>query len=309
MNEDPAPNGIQVGLTYSADHIDDLPRVEDLGFDSVWTSEHILFYGPTLDATVVLGAFAARTRRVKLGTAILLLPLRNPTVVAKAISTADILSGGRVLLGIGVGGEFRKEFEATGVPVEERGARTNEAIRVIKQLWTEDRTSFHGRWSHFDEVTMQPKPPQPGGPPVIIAGRSEAAMRRAARLGDGYMPYLFTPERYAAAKQAIEQEAARRGRDLAGFHWTLYQFTCVAPTHEEAHERAVARLSRQYNQDFSAIADRYCALGTPDEVIARLRQFAAAGVEHFILTPIAPPDAYMDHVDLFARTIMPALKA
>jgi probable F420-dependent oxidoreductase len=307
MNQQTAP-AVEVGLTFAADFIDELPRVEDLGFDSVWTSEHILFYGPTLDATVVLGAFAARTRRIKLGTAILLLPLRNPTVTAKAISTVDILSGGRVLLGIGVGGEFPKEFEATGVPVAERGARANEAIRVIKRLWSEDNTSFHGRWSNFDGVTMHPKPPQPGGPPIIVAGRSEAAMRRAARLGDGYMPYLFTPERYAAAKQAIAQEAAQRRRNLDGFHWSLYQFTCVAPTYAEAHERAVARLSRQYNQDFSKIADRYCALGTVDQVIARLREFAAAGVRHFILTPITPPDAYMEHIELFAREIMPALK-
>ena len=302
-------DGIQVGVTFGAEHIDELPRVEDLGYDSVWTSEHILFYGPTLDATVTLGAFAAKTRRVKLGTAVLLMPLRNPTVVAKAISTADIISGGRVLLGIGVGGEFPKEFEATGVPVGERGARTNEAIRVVKKLWSEDNASFHGRWTNFDGVTMHPKPAQPGGPPIIVAGRSEAAMRRAARLGDGYMPYLFTPERFAAAKQTIEQEAGRRGRHLTGFHWTIYQFTCVAPTYEEANERAAARLSRQYNQDFTRIAERYCALGTPDQVVDRLRAFAAAGVRHFILTPITPPGAFMEHVDLYARELMAGLKA
>ncbi len=299
---------IQVGVTFSPEYLDELPRVEELGFDSVWTSEHILFYGPTLDATVTLGAFAAKTKRIKLGTAIVLMPLRNPTVLAKAISTVDVISGGRVLLGIGVGGEFAKEFEATGVPVSERGARTNEAIRVVKQLWTEDHTSFHGRWTNFDDVTMHPKPPQAGGPPIIVAGRSEAAMRRAARLGDGYMPYLFTAERFAAAKRTIEEEAARLGRDLSNFHWTLYQFTSVASTHAEANERAIARLSRQYNQDFTAIADRYCALGTPDQVVERLRAFAAAGVEHFVLTPITPPGEYLAHIDLFASDIMPALK-
>src|SRR5829696_9972252 len=209
---------IEVGVTFPAEDLDFLPRVEELGFDSVWTSEHILFYGPTLDATVTLGAFAARTSRIKLGTAILLLPLRNPTVVAKAVSTIDVLSKGRTLLGIGIGGEFPKEFEATGVPVTERGRRTDEAIRVIKQLWSEDNTSFHGRWTNFEGATMMPKPPQPGGPPIIVSGRSEAAMHRAARLGDGYMPYLFTPERFAQAKVAIEAEAEQQGRDLSGFH-------------------------------------------------------------------------------------------
>lgn len=299
---------IEVGLTFAADHLDELPRVEDLGYDSVWTSEHMLFYGPTLDATVTLGAFAARTKRVRIGTAIVLLPLRHPTVTAKAISTADVLSGGRVILGIGVGGEFPKEFEATGVPVEERGARTNDAIRVLKKLWSEDNVSHHSHFVNFDGATMQPKPVQAGGPPIVVAGRSEAAMRRAARLGDGYMPYLFTPERYAQAKKSIEEEAERHGRDLSGFHWTLYQFTSVAGRYEEAHERAVVRLSRQYNQDFTKIAGRYAAVGTTEQVIERLRAFAQAGVRHFILTPITPADAYMEHVDLFAKELMPAVK-
>ena len=300
---------IQVGVTCPAEGLDFLPRIEELGFDSVWTGEHILFYGPTLDATVTLGAFAARTSRIKLGTAILLLPLRNPTVVAKAVSTIDVISGGRVLLGIGVGGEFPKEFEATGVPVNERGARANEAIRVIKQLWTESNTSFHGRWTNFDDVTMHPKPPQPGGPPVIVSGRSEAAQRRAARLGDGYMPYLFTPERFVQAKQRITEEAERGGRDLSGFHWVLYQFTSIADRYEEAHERAVARLSRQYNQDFSAIADRYCALGTAEQAAERLRAFAEAGVQHFILTPIVPAGATREHLEWYARDLLPAVRS
>jgi probable F420-dependent oxidoreductase len=300
---------IEVGITFSADELDYLPRVEELGFDSVWTSEHILFYGPTLDATVTLGAFAARTTRVKLGSAIVLMPLRNPVVLAKAVSTLDVLSKGRIILGIGVGGEFPKEFEATGVPLNERGARTNEAMRVCKQLWTEDVTSFHGRWTSFDDARMHPKPVQPGGPPIVVAGRSEAAMRRAARLGDGYMPYLFTPERFAQAKRQIEAEAERHGRDLAGFHWMLYQFTSVGDTHDAAHERAVARLSRQYNQDFSAIAARYCALGTPEQTAARLREFADAGVQHVILTPIVPPGGFRDHVELYARELLPALRS
>ena len=300
--------GVEVGVTFPAEDLAFLPRVEEMGFDSVWTSEHILFYGPTLDATVTLGAFAAKTSRIKIGSAIVLLPLRNPTVMAKAVSTIDIISGGRLLLGIGVGGEFPKEFEATGVPVNERGARTNEAIRVMKTLWTEDVASFHGRWTNFDDARMHPKPPQPGGPPIIVAGRSEAAMRRAARLGDGYMPYLFTPERYAAAKRSIEQEAERRGRDLADFHWTVYQFTSIAKEYDEAHERAIARLSRQYNQDFSQIAARYCALGTAEQAAERLRAFVDAGVRHVILTPITPPGALREHLDWYARELLPAVK-
>ncbi len=257
---------------------------------------------------MTLGAFAAKTVRVQIGTAITLLPLRPPAITAKAIATADVISGGRVLLGVGVGGEFPKEFEVAGVPVRERGARTDDAIRVLKQLWQEDNVSHHSRFTNFDGATMLPKPPSPGGPPIIIAGRSEAAMRRAARLGDGYMPYLFTPERYAQAKAQIEAQAAAAGRDLSGFHWTLYQFTSVGPEPEEALQRAVARLSRQYNQDFSQLAGRYAATGTPEQVAARLRAFAGAGVRHFILIPITPAGAFLEHVDLYARELLPALR-
>jgi probable F420-dependent oxidoreductase len=301
-------SGIQVGLICGADAIDQLPRIEEMGYDSVWTPEHILFHGPTPDATVTLGAFAAKTKRVKIGTAILLLPLRHPTLTAKAVGFADVLSGGRVILGVGVGGEFPKEFEATGIPHGERGARASDAIRVMKKLWTEDHVSHHSRFVNFDDATMRPKPVQPGGPPVVVAGRSEAAMRRAARLGDGYMPYLFTPERYAGASETIRKEAAAAGRDLGGYHWTLYQFTSVAPTYEEARARALADLSRRYNMPFDNVVDRYCALGTAEQVVARLREFAAAGARHFVLSPITPPGAFMEHADLFAREVMPAVK-
>jgi probable F420-dependent oxidoreductase len=301
-------SGIKVGLICGPEAIEELPRIEELGYDSVWTPEHILFHGPTPDALVTLGAFAAKTKRVTIGTAILLLPLRHPTVTAKAVSWADVLSGGRVLLGVGVGGEFPKEFEATGTPHHERGARANDAIQVMKKLWTGESVSHHSRFVNFDDVTMKPKPVQSGGPPIIVAGRSEAAMRRAARLGDGYMPYLFDPARYASAKHTIEQQAEATGRDLASFHWALYQFTCVAPTYAEARERANADLSRRYNMPFDKVVDRYCALGTAAQVVERLREFAAAGARHFILSPITPPGGFAEAVDLFAREVLPGLK-
>ena len=301
-------SGTEVGLICGPEAIDELPRIEELGYDSVWTPEHILFHGPTPDALVTLGALAARTKRVKIGTAILLLPLRHPTVTAKAISWADVLSDGRVILGVGVGGEFPKEFEATGIPHHERGARSNDAIQVMKKLWTGEPVSHHSRFVNFDDATMKPKPVQPGGPPIVVAGRSEAAMRRAARLGDGYMPYLFDPQRYASSKAAIENDAESAGRDLSGFHWALYQFTCVAPTYEEARERANADLSRRYNMPFDKVVDRYCALGTPEQVVARLREFREAGARHFVLSPITAPGGFSEATDLFAREVVPGLK-
>lgn len=284
------------------------PQLEEQGYDSLWVSEHILFYGPVLEAAPQLGYLAGITRRAALGTAIYLMPLRPPAVTAKTFSTLDVLSGGRIILGIGVGGEYPREFEACGVPVNERGPRTNEAIRVVRRLWSEDRITFAGRFSRLTDATMAPKPVQPGGPPIVVAGRTEAAQRRAARLGNGYMPYLFMPERYRQAVQTIEAEAEAVGRDLTGFRWMLYQFIALADTHEVAHRRAVERLSRQYNQDFENLVERYCVLGTVEECAERLSQFVAAGVRHVILVPICPEEEIAEHFARYQREVLPLVR-
>jgi len=188
-----SPDRLQFGVNLYPQQWRDAARIEELGYDSVWTSEHIFFYFPTSDALTTLAAAAALTSRIRLGTAVLLLPLRPAALAAKEITSVDVISGGRLTLGIGVGGEYPKEFQAVGVPVKERGPRTDEAIQLLRKLWTEDNVSFDGRFTVLDGVTLQPKPAQPGGPPLWIAGRSQAAIRRAGRLGDGYLPYLFSP--------------------------------------------------------------------------------------------------------------------
>jgi probable F420-dependent oxidoreductase len=163
---------------------------ERRGLDSVWVSEHVLFHVPLNEALSVVAAYAAVTERVRLGTAVFLLALRHPTVVAKTATTVDLISRGRLTLGVGVGGEYAKEFEACGIDVHERGRRVDESIVVMRRLWRESKVTHKGRFFAFTDVTMEPRPAQPGGPPVWIGGRSEAAQRRAGLLGDGYLPYL-----------------------------------------------------------------------------------------------------------------------
>jgi probable F420-dependent oxidoreductase len=300
---------VKVGTMVGGDALRSGAELEQMGYDSLWVSEHILFYGPTLESVPQLGALTAITTKATLGTAIFLLPLRHPTIVAKSFGTLDILSHGRITLGIGVGGEYAKEFEATGVPVKQRGPRSDEAIDVIKRLWGGDHVSHHGRFFQFDDVSMQPKPVRAGGPPIVVAGRSDAAMRRAARRGDGYMPYLFTPDRYRSAVQQITSDAAEAGRDIGNFQWVLYQFTALADTHEEAHRRAVARLTRQYNQDFENLVERYCVLGTAEECAERLSQFVEAGVRHVIFVPICPEGEVMRHQEAYLRDVLPQVRA
>ena len=299
---------LQFGVSLRGSDIDHVTAVETLGFDSVWTGEHMLFHGPVTDGLITLAAFAGKTARVKIGSAINLLPLRPPVVVAKAVSTLDVVSKGRFIFGVGVGGEFPKEFEACGVPHRERGRRTSEAIEICRKLWTEDHVNYQGKIFQLDDVTMLPKPVQPGGPPIIVSGRSEAAMRRAARLGDGYMPYLFTPERYTQSLRTIHAIAGEQNRDMSRFTPYLLVFTAVGETHEEAHRVAVEKLSQRYHQPFEHLVERYCALGTPPECVERLQRFVEAGVRHFILSPLCDNETLGQHLEIYAQQILPQFR-
>lgn len=300
---------MQFGITLPLAGDFDLSHAEmaeELGYDAIWVSEHIAFHVPTFDAVTTMAALAARTSTIRIGSAIVILPLRPPAAVAKAVSTLDIISGGRVTLGVGVGGEFPKEFEVCGVPLGERGGRTNEAIEVMRTLWTQDSASYQGKYFQFSEVAMQPKPVQVGGPPIIIGGRSEAALRRAARLGDGYMPYLFTPSQFAASLDKIRTYAAAAGRQLDRFQATLYQFIYVADTYDDAFRQANNRLSTNYNQPFDKLVDRYCAVGTPDACIARLQAYIDAGARDMILVPTTSNAAdFARQAQRLAREVVP----
>lgn len=300
---------LKFGVNLFPHQWEQVTRIEELGYDSVWTSEHIFFYFPTFDALTPLAAMAARTTRVQLGTAVCLLPLRPAALAAKEVASVDIISGGRVILGVGVGGEYPKEFQSVGVPVKERGARTDEAIRVMKMLFTQENVTFDGRFTRLREVNLMPKPPR-GGPPVWIAGRSEAAIRRAARLGDGYLPYLFSPERLAKSLSSVREGAERAGRDPSAITAGIYQFICLAESYDEAKRIAAADLSMRYNQPFENIVERYVVMGNADDCARRLADFAEAGAQHFILVPITPGFANVEaHVEAYSRDVIPRLRS
>src|SRR2546423_2203358 len=166
-------------------------RAEALGFDSVWTHDHVFNVGhvfdrigsrPYYEPLTLLSFVAARTRRVRLGTSVLVLPYHNPIRLAKTAATLDVLSGGRLILGVGVGA-IEHEIEAMGTPFKERGAFTDEAITVMRTLWDEEDPRFDGRYSRFTGMKFSPKPIQKPSIPVVIGGVSRAAIRRAARVG------------------------------------------------------------------------------------------------------------------------------
>jgi len=213
---------------------------EDLGFESLWVWEHVVLsveyepvypYDPsgrapfgaeaTLpDPLIWLTWVAAATKRIRLGTGILILPQRNPVVLAKTLASLDRLSGGRMILGIGVGW-VREEAEAIGTDFGDRGRRASESIDVMRSLWREPVSSFHGRYHRFSGVVSKPKPAQKGGVPIIVGGHSQAAARRAGRQGDGFYPLGVDLEGMGALVQVMNRAAREAGRDPAAIEITL----------------------------------------------------------------------------------------
>jgi probable F420-dependent oxidoreductase len=271
-------------------------RCEALGFDSLFVGDHLAFHVPVPDSLSLLAFLAAATERITLGTGVYLLPLRPPFVAAKAAATVDLLSGGRLVFGVGVGGEFPPEFDAAGVPLRERGARTDEAVALLRRLWREDAVRHQGRFFRLGPVTLEPKPARPGGPPIWVGGRSPAAMRRAGRLGDGYVSTMTSVERYRANLEEILRHAEASGRAERPFATAALLFTVLDADRERAAARAAEVLGRVYARDFREAARKYCLLGRPEDCLEQMRAYAGAGVRHFLLSPLADPAGFVEQV-------------
>ncbi len=280
-----------------------------LGFDSLWVGDHIAFAVPILDPLIQLAQAAAHSDRLTFGTAVYLLPLRHPTPVAKQVSTLDLLCEGRLIFGVGVGGEFPREYEACGVPVKERGARLEEAIPLLRRLWSGAPVTSEGRFYPFPEVTMLPRPRQKSGPPVWCGGRNAKALDRTGRIGDGWISYVVTPEMYRDGLAEIAQAAARAGRALERFGSAHLLFTRIDDSYEEALDVATAHLSKRYAMDFRKAASRYAALGRPADVAERIDAFRAAGVRHFVLDCVGPEKERDAQLERFAREVRPLLRS
>jgi probable F420-dependent oxidoreductase len=293
------------GLTREAS-LKGAQRAEALGFDSIWAGDHISFHIPILESLTLLSFLAAATERIALGTAVYLVPLRSPALIAKITATLDVLSGGRLQLGIGVGGEFPPEFEASGVAVSERGSRTDEAMDVIRRLWRDDGVEHRGRHFDFGPVSIDPKPLQTGGPPVWVGGRRPPALRRAGRHGDGYISHMASPEMMAANLQTIQTHASEAGRSEQEFTPASFLFTLLDDDYEKALDRATAQLERMYRVPFREAAAKYCLLGRPEDALAQLQRFAVAGSRHFILAPLA--DA-ADTFETVASQMLPEIRS
>jgi alkanesulfonate monooxygenase SsuD/methylene tetrahydromethanopterin reductase-like flavin-dependent oxidoreductase (luciferase family) len=298
---------VQIGIVGGGDATA-IRKLEGRPIDSLWTGGHIASRNPSPEAMVGLVRLATLTERVAVGTSILLLPLYPPALVAKQIADLDRATGGRVMLGVGVGGEYPQEFSAVQVLIEERGRRTNEMIPLLRRLWTAQDVTHDGRFYPMQNVKIHPPPMQPGGPPIIVAGRKEPAVRRAALLGDGWFPYLYSPRRYADSVATIRRSAADAGRDLAGFQWCVWLFLNINPDGDIAREEAARTMGGTYNQDFRAMVDSVAAAGTASEVAAKLQSFYDAGARHFIFLPATAGADHQPVLDRLFAEVVPALR-
>jgi probable F420-dependent oxidoreductase len=278
---------------------------ESFGFDSLWVGDHVAFHVPMLDSLSLLAFLAAATSRVTLGTCVYLLPLRHPTHVAKQTATVDVLSGGRMVLGVGVGGEYPPEFDASGVSVRERGARADEAIPLLRRLWSENDVRHEGTHFRFGPVSLDPKPVQAGGPAVWVGGRSPAAMRRAGRLGDGWVSTMTSPERFRENLARIAEHREAAGRNARPFVPAALLFTALGDAHEPALDRAAELLERLYRRPFREAAAKYCLLGRPADCLEQAACFVEAGARHIVLAPLGDPAGFAERA---GRELVPGLR-
>ncbi len=316
---------------------------EALGFYAISAHDHLVFNGwwvacgakdwpgagddrDMYELLTTLSFVAGKTDRVRLLTGVIVPPMRETVLMAKQIATLDVLSEGRVLLGVGIGAQVQrdasgghandmklgahavnalKEYETFKVP-RQRGKMTDEQLAAMRIIWTEDVASFDGRFVQFHEIEVFPKPVQPGGPPILIGGRSEAALRRAVRYGNGWLPNSISPQQYAEGVAALRQIAADEGKP-APTELGLNIFTHVGPSDAAALDVFRPTVGRVFT-DEALIAGNL--VGSPETVARRLCEFQAAGVNLVEMKPIyrGVPDL-IRQMEVLAREVLPAVAA
>jgi probable F420-dependent oxidoreductase len=299
--------GIMVAMPDAAAVRRTASLIEELGFDSAWVGDHIAWPMPILDPLIQLAQLAALCERPLLGTAVYLLPLRHPVPVAKQVATLDRLCGGRLVFGVGVGGEFPAEYEACGVPLRERGARLSEAIPLLRRLWSGEPVESRGRFYPFPAVRLLPPPLRRGGPPLWCGGRSRAALERIGRMGDGWVSYVVTADRYREGLETIAKAGARAGRRFESFGTGHLLFVRIDSDAGKALDTASEHLSERYGMDFRRATERYGACGRPEDVAERIAGLREAGVRHVLLDPVGPAQEREEQLVRFSREVRPLL--
>jgi probable F420-dependent oxidoreductase len=299
--------GIAVGA-YSAGvpsgrELADFARTaEAVGFDSVQVGDHIQWHAPIIESTVLLATFAAVTTRVRIASDVVILPLRDPVLIAKTVASLDVLSGGRMIFGVGVGGDHPAEYAAMRVPLAERGARANESLEIVRGLWTNERFSYAGRHYTLQDVGIAPRPLQPSLP-IWVGGTSDAALRRAARYGDGWISAFASERKLARLIETLRGFLAEEKRPADDFTLGTFLFANVGPDPARALAEGAEYVRRVYRLDGAAIVERFGAAGPVEHCVARVRAQVEAGAQYIVLSPVCGSRDWPRQLEAFGEVI------
>jgi probable F420-dependent oxidoreductase len=282
-----------------------IDELEALDVDSLWVSDRLVTSQLILEPVAFLSFIAGRLRNMKLGTSTLVLPTRNPVVLAKELATLDFLSQGRLFPAVGLGGEESKDLQAVGVSRKERAARTDEMIALMRRLWTEEGVTFRGKFFAVENTTVMPRPWQKNGLPIWIGGRSDAALRRTGRLGDGWLVSSVSPPEVEAGIKSIRAHAAAAGRQVPEDHDGVLLPFYFAANAEKAFETAGRSIRPRADL---AIGD-FIAFGTADEIRKKVETYIAAGATKFIMRPCGPFERWREQVRTLAGEVIQPLQA
>ncbi|HLH64421.1 MAG TPA: LLM class flavin-dependent oxidoreductase [Solirubrobacteraceae bacterium] len=281
-------------------------RAEELGYDSLWAWDH-MFLGsgrpfPFLESLSTLALLAGMTERVELGTGILVLPLRPAAVLAKTAATIEIMSGGRLTLGLAVGW-YEREFDACGVPFSQRGRIFEENLALMKLFWSGERVSGEARGIPFRNAVMLPRTSPRPRPRLLIGGYVDRVLRRVAEQSDGWLTYFYEPAAFARAWRRIREHAERAGRDPDGLDNVAQLPLCVGDSYEAA-DRRVRRYIGEYFDlpQWSESTAESAIRGTPQQCAEQIAAQVDAGVRHICLVPC---DYELEQIERFAAEVAP----
>jgi probable F420-dependent oxidoreductase len=289
-----SPTSLKFGIAVGA-YVSGVPQAGELtafartaeavGFDSVQVGDHIQWHAPILEATTVMATFAAVTTRVRIASDVIILPLRDPVLIAKTIASLDVLSGGRVIFGVGVGGDHPAEYTAMRVPFRHRGTRANESLEIVRGLFANERFSYAGRHFTIEDVAITPRPLQ-AALPIWVGGTSDAALRRAARYGHGWICAFASERKFTRLADALRGFLAEERRPAEGFTWGSFLFVNFGPDAAQARAAAAEYISHVYHLPGESIIERFGAAGPVEACAERVRAFVDAGVEYIVLSPV-----------------------
>ncbi len=284
-------------------------RMEALGFDSLWVWDHIFLgvepHFPIIDSLSLLTAVGARTKRIKIGTGVLVLPLRNPVLLAKQIASIDQLTEGRLLLGV-ASGWYKREFDSVGVPFEKRGKIMDESLTIMSRLWAEDVVVGDYPPYHMKAAVMFPKPYQKPRPPILIGGYVDRVLNRAAVAGDGWLTYFYTPASFTKSWKKVCDFAAEAGKDPKTLLNANQLPIMVGKSRAAVEAPMMEWLTKEW--DYAAWSESTkdsAIMGTVDECVAQLQAHLDVGVQKLIFVPY---QYRPDQTEIIAKEIIPRLR-